>query len=66
MSQDLKEVNTWNMTVSNIMVKCYCLEWLMQVCFLVEGAEIKNAQGSYKDWYLTNWNKYSDRESCNL
>ena len=66
MYQELEEVNAWNVTLWSIMVKCYCMKWLIKVCFLTGGAEIVNVKGSDKDWYLTNRKKYTDTESCHL
>ena len=30
------------------------------------GSKIVNAQGSDKEWYLNNWNKNTNTESCQI
>ena len=68
MYQELKEVNSWNVTDWSIMMKVH--ESFIHVSlffFSLTGVtEIVNAQGSDKDWYLTSWNKYTDTKSCHL
>ena len=34
--------------------------------YLTRATKTVNIQGSDKDWYLTNWNKYTNTESCHL
>ena len=55
MYQELKEVNSWNVTDWSIMMKVH--ESFIHVSlffFSLTGVtEIVNAQGSDKDWYLT-------------
>ena len=68
MYQELKEVNSWNVTDWSNMMKVHESFEIVHVSltfFSLTGVtEIVNAQGSL--WYLTSWNKYTDTKSCHL